>query len=141
MICRLLSVCLLVFAIGCRTTSPNAAGLASRDVKAQKFSCSGVGGSDNEEHRLSFDLEKRKAEYFDNDSSVILPETDRVLLEARPPQIQYTFSGPDRGGRDTLSIRFNSTLLTASLTITKPSGRSQTLEAENGCRPDENVDL
>jgi hypothetical protein len=108
---------------------------------AKKFSCSGVGGTD--EWTIYIDLNKNLAGFFDNDSTVIVPMTEYKLLESNPPQEQYIFEGADTGGGDDekLAIYFNATRLTGTLILALGTDDERSLNAENGCVADEDIDL
>jgi len=100
-----------------------------------------VGGTD--EWTLYVDLNKKLAGFFDNDSTVVVPMTDFKSLESNPPQNLYIFEGKDTGGGDDekLAIYFNATKMTGTLILALGTDDERSLEAENGCVADDDIDL
>ncbi|MEK6580083.1 MAG: hypothetical protein AABZ55_12720 [Bdellovibrionota bacterium] len=98
------------------------------------FICNNVGGT--EEWTIYIDLGKKAAGFFDNDTTVWIPLKDIVSLESMPPQTLYTFEGKDTGtsGKERISISFNKTRLSGSVTFHVGRSNEKTLEAKDGCQ-------
>ncbi len=105
-----------------------------------KFSCSNVGGT--AEWTVYVDLEQKKAGFFDNDNTAVVPLVNVESLESRPPQMVYTFEGKDTGGgtNEVLQISFNYTKRKAYVTF-NPKPGAKTLEALDGCVVDNNINF
>jgi hypothetical protein len=105
----------------------------------QKFSCSNVAGI--EEWTIYIDLDQKKAGFFDNDSTVVVPFTQMRLLESIPPQRQYTFEGADSNGSDQIRIVFNKTRMQASIILSLGQDDERQEESLDGCEEDDNFIL
>jgi hypothetical protein len=114
---------------------------ASQAAPAVKFSCDNVGGTD--EWTIYVDLEAKKAGFFDNDSTALVPFKTVKFLESRPPQTLYIFEGADSqgGASDTIRIAFNQTKKSASITFNLGQQNERTLKSENGCSEDTDINL
>lgn len=110
--------------------------------KAQKFSCSNVGGT--EEWTIYVDLKKELAGFFDNDTTSVVELKEAKTLRSRPrPTKLYIFEGDDAtGGPDEkLRITFNQTALEGKVTFINKNGRERTLKALDGCVANEKIVL
>ena len=137
------TLALISLSTACQSSddSTSLVNLAGDSAAERKFSCSGVGGTD--EWTIYVDLDKKLAGFFDNDNTVIVPMTEFKSLESNPPQSLYIFEGKDIGGGDDekLRIYFNKTKMSGSILLGLGSDDETHLDAEHGCEADDDIDL
>ncbi len=107
-----------------------AALLVSPAIFAQQkeIVCGEVGGV--EEWRITIDMKKNVADFFDNDNVIVAKFKTMKVLESYPAQYLYIYEGMD--GRTPFSIQFNKTKMKASITF--HSARPKSYTAQAGCR-------
>jgi hypothetical protein len=100
-----------------------------------QFVCGNVGGT--EEWRLMINLDTKRAGFFDNDSTVVVPFKKVSFFESRPPKTVYEFEGKDTAGGGRINISFEANQRTAQITLNLGTRKQKTLKALDGCRAEQ----
>ncbi len=99
---------------------------------AAEIQCGNVGGN-GDEWRVWVSNNRKEASFFDNDKVVLLKRKYVKYLETEPRQKVYIYEGKDTVGGGRMRISFNSSQMTAFVTLKLKTMAEETLIAMDGC--------